>query len=552
MSDAAFDTDTGTAFETDAAPGPDAPSPAPRPDADLDAGLDADVLVIGGGPTGLMLASELRLGGARPLLLEKEAGPSGYSRALGLHVRSIEVMDQRGLLDRFLARGQQHRVGGFFAGLGPTWPEGLDTAHSYVLGIPQTVTEELLAEHARETGVEIRHGHELTGLAQDAEGVTAEFADGTRLRARWLVGCDGGRSTVRALAGIGFPGLPARNETLIAEVRIGIPWEEVVAVMTEVRKTQLRFGAMPLGDGFFRVVVPAAGLSGDRSAPTLDELRERLLAVGGNDFGVHEARRLARFGDGTRQAERYREGRVLLAGDAAHVHPPTGGQGLNLGVQDAFNLGWKLAAEVRGQAPEGLLDTYHSERHPVAAAVLDNTRADGADVRGARGTGRAPAGRRTDGLRGGQPAPHREDHRGRRPLRLRRGGGAPPGRPAAEGRPAEGGATLRGGAHRPRPPARPHRHARGGGLGGPGGPRRRGGRSGGRRNGGRGGGRRGGPVGRGACGAAAPGRARRLGRRRPGGAARPPGAVVRGPGRVLSPYAGPPPLSGEGADLPGG
>ncbi|MFJ6520012.1 FAD-dependent monooxygenase [Streptomyces filamentosus] len=377
MSDTAFDTDTdtGTAFETDAAPGPGAPSPAPRPDADLDAGLDADVLVIGGGPTGLMLASELRLGGARPLLLEKEAGPSGYSRALGLHVRSIEVMDQRGLLDRFLARGQQYRVGGFFAGLGPTWPEGLDTAHSYVLGIPQTVTEELLAEHARETGVEIRHGHELTGLAQDAEGVTAEFADGTRLRARWLVGCDGGRSTVRALAGIGFPGLPARHETLIAEVRIGIPWEEVVAVMTEVRKTQLRFGAMPLGDGFFRVVVPAAGLSGDRSAPTLDELRERLLAVGGNDFGVHEARRLARFGDGTRQAERYREGRVLLAGDAAHVHPPTGGQGLNLGVQDAFNLGWKLAAEVRGQAPEGLLDTYHSERHPVAAAVLDNTRA---------------------------------------------------------------------------------------------------------------------------------------------------------------------------------
>ncbi len=337
--------------------------------------FDADVLVIGAGPTGLVLASELRLRGLRPVVLEKAERPAAFSRALGLHVRSIEVMDQRGLLDRFLARGQQYRVGGFFAGLGTRWPDGLDTAHSYVLGIPQNVTEELLAEHARALGVEVRRGRELTGLDQDADGVTAVLADGTRLRARWLVGCDGGRSTVRALTGIGFPGLPARHETLIAEVRLGVPWEEVVPVMTEVRRTQLRYGVMPLGDGLFRVVVPAAGLSGDRAAPTLDELRERLVAVGGTDFGVHEPRWLSRFGDGTRQAERYREGRVLLAGDAAHIHPPTGGQGLNLGIQDAFNLGWKLAGELRGWAPEGLLDTYHSERHPVAAAVLDNTRA---------------------------------------------------------------------------------------------------------------------------------------------------------------------------------
>ncbi|MFH8727062.1 rifampin monooxygenase [Streptomyces termitum] len=341
-----------------------------------DAGIDADVLVVGGGPTGLMLAAELRLGGARPLVLERDAAPSGHSRALGLHVRSIEVMDQRGLLDRFLARGKRHRVGGFFAGLGTHWPEDLDTAHSYVLGIPQNVTEELLEEHARETGAEIRRGTGLTGLAQDAEGVTAELADGTRLRARWLVGCDGGRSTVRALAGIGFPGEPARHETLIAEARIGVPWEEVVPVMAEVRRTQLRFGLMPLGeDGLHRVIVPAAGVAGDRTPPTLEELRERLRAVAGTDFGVHAPRWLSRFGDATRLAETYRAGRVLLAGDAAHIHPPTGGQGLNLGVQDAFNLGWKLAAEVAGRAPEGLLDTYGSERRPVAEAVLDNTRA---------------------------------------------------------------------------------------------------------------------------------------------------------------------------------
>ncbi|MEU9858830.1 rifampin monooxygenase [Streptomyces sp. NPDC047974] len=338
--------------------------------------FDADVLVVGGGPTGLVLASELRLWGLRPLVLEKAAEPSGHSRALGLHARSIEVMDQRGLLDRFLARGQQYRVGGFFAGLGTSWPEGLDTAHSYVLGIPQNITEELLDEHAREVGVELWRGRELVGFEQDEEGVTAELADGTRLRARWLVGCDGGRSTVRALTGIGFPGEPARHETLIAEVRIGVPWEEVLPVMAEVRKTQTRYGVMPLGDGLYRVVVPAAGLSSEpRSAPTLDELKERLTAVGGTDFGVREPRWLSRFGDATRQAERYREGRVLLAGDAAHIHPPTGGQGLNLGVQDAFNLGWKLAGEVLGWAPEGLLDTYHSERHPVGAAVLDNTRA---------------------------------------------------------------------------------------------------------------------------------------------------------------------------------
>ncbi|MEU3844811.1 rifampin monooxygenase [Streptomyces sp. NPDC028635] len=335
-----------------------------------------DVLIAGGGPTGLMLAAELRLHDVHVVVLEKLSEPTKESRGRGLHVRSVEMMDQRGLLDRFLAVGEKFQVGGFFGGIHKPWPDGMDTNHPYGLSTLQPVTERLLRERALELGADLRLGCEVTGVDQDADGVTVALADGTRLRSRYLVGCDGGRSTVRRQLGVAFPGEPAKVETLLGDMELTADPDTVTAVVTEVRKTQLRFGVIPNGDGVFRVGVPAAEVSEeDAGTPTLEEFKARLRAVAGTDFGVHSPRWLSRFGDATRQAERYRVGRVLLAGDAAHIHPPTGGQGLNLGVQDAFNLGWKLAAEVHGWAPEGLLDTYHAERHPVGAAVLANTRA---------------------------------------------------------------------------------------------------------------------------------------------------------------------------------
>ncbi|WP_051265197.1 rifampin monooxygenase [Nakamurella lactea] len=335
-----------------------------------------DVIVVGGGPTGMMLAAELRLHDVRVLVLEKDLEPAAIVRSLGLHVRSIEVLDQRGLLERFLARGKQYELGGHFAGIDTPLPDGLDTAHPYILGLPQPVTDRLLAEHAVELGAELRRGCELVGLSQDPDAATAELADGSRLRSRYLVGCDGGRSTVRKLLGIGFPGEPASNGWLLGEMQMTAPLDEVAAVVAEARRTHRGFGVGPVGDGRARVVVPAVGVAEDRTVPpTLDEIKDRLRTFAGTDFGVHSPYWLSRFDDATRLADRYRVGRVLLAGDAAHVHPPLGGQGLNLGVQDAFNLGWKLAAAIDGWAPDDLLDSYQSERRPVAADILTITRA---------------------------------------------------------------------------------------------------------------------------------------------------------------------------------
>src|SRR3954454_10567940 len=333
-----------------------------------------DVIISGCGPTGAMLAAELRLHDVRVLVLEKETEAPSFVRIVGLHARSLELMAMRGLLDRMLEHGRKRPAGGFFAAIDKPAPKDLDSAPAYLLGIPQPVIERLLEENATQLGAQVRRGGAVTGFEQDDEGVTVELTDGERLRSRCLVSCDGGRSTVRKLLGVGFPGEPSRTETLMGEMKVGVPQEEIAAKVAEVSETHRPFWLRPFGEGIYSVVVPAAGVSDRAEPPTLEDFKQQLRTIAGTDFGVHSPRWLSRFGDATRLAERYRAGRVLLAGDAAHVHPPIGGQGLNLGIQDAVNLGWKLAAEVRGWAPEGLLDSYHTERHPVAADVLDHTR----------------------------------------------------------------------------------------------------------------------------------------------------------------------------------
>ena len=334
-----------------------------------------DVIIAGCGPTGAMLAAELRLHDVRVLVLEKDTEPPSAVRIVGLHIRSLELMAMRGLLERIRPHGRQRPAAGFFAAIPASTPVGLDSAHAYLLGIPQPVVVHLLEAHAIALGAQVRRGRAVAGFEQDDEGVTVEPAGGERLRARYLVGCDGGRSTVRGLLGVGFPGEPSRNDTLMGEMAAGAPAEEIAAAVTVARETEKRLDVRPSGAGVYRVVVPAADVGDRAEPPTLEDFRRELRTVAGTDLGVHSPRWMSRFGDATRLADRYRVRRVLLAGDAAHIHPPIGGQGLNVGVQDAVNLGWKLAAQVRGWAPDGLLDTYGSERRPVAADVLDNTRA---------------------------------------------------------------------------------------------------------------------------------------------------------------------------------
>jgi 2-polyprenyl-6-methoxyphenol hydroxylase-like FAD-dependent oxidoreductase len=337
--------------------------------------LQFDVIVAGCGPTGAMLAAELRLHDVRVLVLEQEPAPVPFVRIVALHVRSLELMAMRGLLQPMLEHGRRRPAGGFFAAIPKAAPADLDSAYAYLLGIPQPVVNRLLEEHAVDLGAAVRRGCAVADFQQDDAGVTVDLADGGQVRSGYLVGCDGAHSTVRKRLGVGFPGEPSRNDTLMGLMGVGVAPEEIAARMAGLAETNPRFSIRPVGQDVYQVVVPVAGVGDRAEPPTLDDVKEQLRITAATDFGVHSPRWLSRFGDATRLASHYRVGRVLLAGDAAHVHPPIGGQGLNLGVQDAFNLGWKLAAEVRGWAPDTLLDTYEAERHPVAADVLDNTRA---------------------------------------------------------------------------------------------------------------------------------------------------------------------------------
>jgi 2-polyprenyl-6-methoxyphenol hydroxylase-like FAD-dependent oxidoreductase len=342
---------------------------------------DADVLIAGAGPTGLMLAGELALAGVDVVaIVERRASQDlAGSRSGGLHSRTIEIFDQRGIADRFLAEGQKAQVTGF-AGVKFDISD-FPTRHPYGLGLWQTHIERILAGWVDELKVPIYRGIEVTGFAQDDTGVDVELSNGQSVRAAYLIGCDGGRSLVRKAAGIDFPGSDPTTSNLIAEVE-----------MTEIPEFGIRRNALGIhsfGRKEYKIVDgkiiyadegPIGVLVTERQAgataePTLGDLSDALIAAFGTDYGVHSPTYISRFTDMARQAASYRNGRVLIAGDAAHIHPPDGGQGLQTGVQDAVNLGWKLAQVVKGISPEGLLDTYEAERHPVAARVLRNTMA---------------------------------------------------------------------------------------------------------------------------------------------------------------------------------
>ncbi|HET7132173.1 MAG TPA: FAD-dependent monooxygenase [Gammaproteobacteria bacterium] len=332
--------------------------------------IEHAVAIAGGGPTGLTLAGELKLAGVDVAIVERRANQDlAGRRAGGLHSRTIEVLDQRGIAERFVAEGKPTQAAGF--NMVRLDLSDFPTRHNYVLALQQNHIERILAGWIAELEVPIYREREVTGFAQDERGVEIALSHGERLRARYLVGCDGGRSLVRKAAGIEFAGWDPTTSWLIAEaeMRDEPPFgfrHDAVGVHA--------IGKIENGTAV-GVVLTERRLPVDVSEPTLRDVSEALVAVYGTDFGIHSATLVSRFTDVTRQAAAYRERRVLLAGDAAHVHPPMGGQGLNLGVQDAMNLGWKLAQVVHRTAPEKLLDTYHTERHPVAARVLRTTMA---------------------------------------------------------------------------------------------------------------------------------------------------------------------------------
>jgi 3-(3-hydroxy-phenyl)propionate hydroxylase len=323
------------------------------------------VVIAGGGPTGMMLAAELALAEVDVVIVERRATPDpDRSRAGGLHARTIEVLDQRGVADRFLQEGKAMQIQGF--GRIPLDISDFPSRHNYGLALPQIQTERLLATWVNELGVPTTREREVTGFAQDDTGVDVALSDGTSLWADYLVGCDGGRSVIRKAAGIEFAGWDPSTSWLMADVE-----------MVEKPEFGLRPGggiAPVEGGDRIRVVLTESQVE-HTSEPTLQDVSEALIAADGTDYGVHSLSLASRFTDNTRQAASYRKGRILLAGDAAHVHPPLGGQGLNTGVQDAVNLGWKLAQVVKKTSPQSLLDTYHDERHPVGARVLQNTMA---------------------------------------------------------------------------------------------------------------------------------------------------------------------------------
>ena len=348
--------------------------------------MDHAVVIAGGGPTGLMLAGELALARVDVIIVERRVSQDlAGSRAGGLHARTIEVFDQRGIADRFLSRGQVAQVAGF--GGVPLDISDCPARHNYGLGLWQNHIEHILAGWVRELRVPIYYGTEVTGFVQDDTGVDVQLSDGRSLRAEYLVGCDGGRSLIRKGAGIAFPGWDATMSSLIAEVEmaeepeLGIRRDALGVHALGREQYEVRDGKVIYADeGPVRVMVTERHV-GSRTEPTLRDLSEALIAVYGTDYGVHNPTWISRFTDMARQAAAYRAGRILLAGDAAHVHSPVGGQGLNTGVQDAVNLGWKLAQVVHRTTPDSLLDTYHVERHPVAARVVRNTLAQTALMR---------------------------------------------------------------------------------------------------------------------------------------------------------------------------